>query len=92
MSPTPDKQGRAFVPKNKKILAASKLVEPGEKETLKLTAPEKPGDYEYVCTYPEHWKIMFGQLVVVKNMDDVLQASARPLPIQSAAAGHLHNH
>jgi len=93
MSPTPDKDGRAFIPKSKRILASSRLVEPGEKQTLKLTAPEKTGEYEYVCTYPEHWKIMFGQLVVVKNMDEVLQANAKPLPVQSvAAAGHEHHH
>jgi azurin len=89
---TPDKQGKVFVPKNKKIIASSKLIEPGQKETLKLTAPSKPGDYEYVCTYPEHWKIMFGQLVVVKNLDEVLQASARPLPAQPAGSPHQHNH
>src|SRR5258705_11872594 len=69
MSPAPDKQGKAFVPKNKKIIASTRLVEPGQKESLKLIAPTKVGDYDYVCTYPEHWKIMFGQLVVVKNLD-----------------------
>jgi len=92
MSPTPDKQGRAFIPKSKKIITSTKLVEPGQKETLKLTAPKVPGDYEYVCTYPEHWKIMFGQLVVVRNIAEVLQASARPLPAVPAGAAHQHNH
>jgi len=65
-------------------------MEPGQKETLKLTAPTKTGDYEYVCTFPEHWKVMFGQLVVVKDRDAVLQASAQPAPMQRAAAGHNH--
>ena len=55
MKPEPDKNGRMYIPpKSKKIIAATKLVEPGQKETLKLTAPTKPGDYDYVCTYPEH--------------------------------------
>src|SRR5438046_3391460 len=94
MSGTPNKQGKAYLPKSKKIIASSKLLEPGQKETLKLTAPEKPGEYEYVCTYPEHWKVMFGQLVVVKNMDDFLKASAQstsPAP-QVGAAKHEHQH
>ncbi len=92
MSPNPDKQGKAFVPKNKKIIASTKLIEPGQKETLKLIAPTRVGDYDYVCTYPEHWKIMFGQLVVVKNLEAVLQASAKPLPVQPATVPHQHNH
>ena len=91
MSPTPDKQGKAFVPKNKKILASTKLIEPGQKETLKLVAPNKVGDYDYVCTYPEHWKVMFGQLVVVKDLDAMLQASAKPLPA-AGSSSHQHNH
>ena len=92
MSGVPNKQGKAYIPKSKKIIASSKLLEPGQKETLKLTAPNKPGDYEYVCTYPEHWKIMFGQLVVVKDMDALLQASAKPAPAPAPAEGHIHNH
>src|SRR5204863_6040082 len=92
MSGTPNKQGKAYLPKSKKIIGSSKLLEPGQKETLKLTAPNKPGDYEYVCTYPEHWKVMFGQLVVVKDKAELLQASAEPAAQQHAGAAHNHNH
>jgi len=92
MSPTPDKEGKSFIPKSKKIIASSKLVEPGESQTLKLVAPNKVGEYEYVCTYPEHWKVMFGQLVVVKDLDAMLQASGKPLPAAPAASGHQHQH
>jgi glucose/arabinose dehydrogenase/azurin len=94
MSPKPDRQGRVYVPTNKKIIAASKLIEPGQKETLKLTAPEKPGDYDYVCTYPEHWKVMFGQLIVVQDAEAILKASAQPppLPSQAALVKHQHQH
>jgi azurin len=90
MQPTSlDRQGRAFVPNNRKILAATKLIEPGQRQTLKLVAPEKTGNYEYVCTFPEHWKNMFGQLVVVKDRQALLQASAEAPPAQRAAA---HDH
>ena len=61
-----------------------------EKETLKLTAPTKTGNYEYVCTFPEHWKNMFGQLVVVKDKEALLQASAELAPQQRADAAHNH--
>ena len=79
MSPNADKQGKVYVPNDKRILLSSKLLEPGEKETLQFTAPAKPGDYEYVCTYPEHWKVMFGELVVVQDMAAFLKAEA-PAP------------
>ena len=96
MQPTTlDKQGRPFIPADRalaaKILGATKLIEPGQKETLKLTAPTRTGTNEYVCTFPEHWKNMFGQLVVVKDKAALLQASATPAPQQRAdAAGHNH--
>ena len=83
MQPTVlDKQGRAFLPTDKallaKILGATKLLEPGQRETLKLTAPKQAGTYEFVCTFPEHWKVMFGQIVVVKDKAALLEASAAP--------------
>ena len=60
-----DKQGRAYVPDgDARVWAASKMLEPGQKETLSLTAPEKPGVYEFVCTFPGHWAVMQGKLVV----------------------------
>ena len=96
MQPTTlDRQGRPFIPADRalaaKILGATKLIEPGQKETLKLTAPTRTGTNEYVCTFPEHWKNMFGQLVVVKDKAALLQASAEPAPQQRADAGG-HNH
>jgi azurin len=60
-----DKQGRAYVPENdSRVLGATKLVESGQKETLHLTAPTKEGVYEFVCTFPGHWAVMQGKLVV----------------------------
>jgi azurin len=68
-----DAQGRPFVPKTADVIAATKLLEPGTRETLKLTAPTQEGVYEYVCTYPGHWMLMWGQLVVTKDVEDYLQ-------------------
>ena len=92
MQPVPDRQGKVFVPRNQNIIASSKLIEPGQKETMKLTAPARTGDYDYVCTYPEHWKVMFGQLVVVKDMDAFLKTSASLAPPQAQAALPNHQH
>jgi azurin/glucose/arabinose dehydrogenase len=70
-----DSQGRAYVPdKDSRVLGATKLIDPGQKETLSMTAPGKEGVYEYVCTFPGHWAIMQGKLVVTKDVDAYLQA------------------
>ena len=63
-----------------------------QKETLKLTAPEAPGEYDYVCTYPEHWKVMFGQLIVVADAEAILKASAQPPAPQSQTVAVKHQH
>lgn len=54
------------VPESEDILFHSKLLQPGEEETIEFTAPEEPGDYPYLCTYPGHWAIMNGVMKVVK--------------------------
>jgi azurin len=46
------------------IIAATKLLQPRGKEVLNFTAPKKAGDYPYVCTFPGHWVIMNGKMVV----------------------------
>ena len=74
---TPDKldgEGRAFLPKSPDIIAATKLVEPDQKVSLKLTAPTEEGEYEYVCTVPGHFAIMNGKLIVTKDVDAYLAA------------------
>jgi len=63
----PDAQGRVFVPVSDKILGATKLVNPGQREALLLTAPVEEGEYEYVCTFPSHWTIMWGTLIVTRD-------------------------
>jgi uncharacterized cupredoxin-like copper-binding protein len=75
MTLTPDKldsQGRAYVPANNKIFAASHLLEPGKSERLKITAPSQEGKYEITCTFPGHYLVMWAKLVVTKNVDDYL--------------------
>ncbi|MFO1497656.1 MAG: PVC-type heme-binding CxxCH protein [Verrucomicrobiota bacterium] len=92
MQPVADSRGRIYVPRNRHILNASKLLEPGQKETLQMTAPEKPGTYEYVCTYPEHWKTMFGQLLVVEDVAAFLSADAGEQRPSATAAVPSHHH
>ena len=56
-----------YVPQLPDVLAATKLVNPGEAFTLEFVAPTKPGDYPFVCTFPGHWSIMQGIMRVEKT-------------------------
>ena len=46
------------------VLAHTKLLGPGESETISFTAPAIAGDYEYVCTFPGHFATMRGSMEV----------------------------
>lgn len=46
------------------VIAATKLLGPAESETIEFTAPEEPGSYEYVCTFPGHFALMRGTMTV----------------------------
>ena len=46
------------------ILATTKLLGPGESETIEFTAPDTPGVYEYLCTFPGHVMQMRGKMIV----------------------------
>ncbi|MGO8701635.1 MAG: HEAT repeat domain-containing protein [Limisphaerales bacterium] len=86
-----DGEGRAFIPESPDILAATKLIEPRQKTALKLTAPTEEGDYEYFCSYPGHYLIMWGRLVVTKDVDDYLHAHPQPgLPLSASKSSNKY--
>lgn len=54
-----------YVPQSGKVLFYTGLLQPGKAETIYFTAPSKPGNYSFVCTYPGHYLVMRGILKVV---------------------------
>lgn len=80
-------QERDFVPDSPKVLWATKLVQPGESFTLPFTAPEIPGDYPYVCTFPGHGLVMFGNMRVTNDPRPPVKNSEVP-----AMAAAMENH
>lgn len=46
------------------VLANTKLIAGGESDTIEFTAPAIPGTYPFLCTYPGHFAIMKGKLIV----------------------------
>lgn len=81
MPPTPDAAGRLYIPDSPKVLHATKLVDPGRQARLGFTAPDTPGDYSFVCTFPGHWRRMSGTLAVVADVEAYLAShAALPAP------------
>ena len=57
------------MPDSPLVLHATRLVKEGETERLGFTAPPKPGEYIFVCTFPGHWVRMYGVMLVVEKLD-----------------------
>ncbi|WP_162006624.1 c-type cytochrome [Roseimaritima sediminicola] len=70
-------QGKQYVPESEKVLEATDMVPAHEQYRLTFEAPTEPGEYPYVCTFPQHWQRMYGVMVVVEDLDAWLQD---PLP------------
>ncbi len=63
---------RGYVPPNDKILLSSRLLQTREAQRLTFSAPSQSGVYPYVCTYPGHWRRMYGSLYVVDDLEAYL--------------------
>jgi azurin len=85
-----DDRGRAFVPKVPEIISATRLLDSGQKATLSFSGIFDEGTHEYVCTYPNHWAVMWGQLIVTKDVDAYLRE--HPQAALPAATNHDHGH
>ncbi|MBM83158.1 MAG: hypothetical protein CMJ78_21560, partial [Planctomycetaceae bacterium] len=82
-----DFQARGYIPKSGKVLIGSKLLQTGENQAIAFEAPKTPGVYPYVCTYPGHYRRMYGALYVVANLaeyraDPVAYLAANRLPLK----------
>lgn len=64
MAKLTDGMARHFIPDSTKILHKTKLLQQGETEILRFTAPTTPGSYPYLCTFPGHWLVMKGEMIV----------------------------
>lgn len=64
MATSPDGVKKEWVPDTPEVLFYSPLVGIGEKYILKFTAPKEKGIYPFVCTFPAHWRMMNGNMIV----------------------------
>ena len=54
---------KGYIPDSPDILAHTKLINPGQSESIEFTLPAA-GEYPYFCTFPGHVAIMNGVITV----------------------------
>ncbi|MCA9246350.1 MAG: TIM barrel protein [Planctomycetales bacterium] len=60
----PEASLRHYIPATSDVLAYCDMVLPREEFTIYFRAPELPGRYPFLCTFPGHWKVMNGVMIV----------------------------
>jgi putative heme-binding domain-containing protein len=90
MAKDPSNATGDFVPDSKRdlIVAATPMIGPTRKSpahVLRFEAPTEPGLYPYVCTFPGHWIVMNGQMVVARDaaQAEELLATCRPKVVKA---------
>ncbi len=62
----PDAVFRHYIPNSSDVLHYTNVVFPKDEFTIYFNAPKDPGRYPYLCTFPGHWLVMNGQMIVEK--------------------------
>jgi putative heme-binding domain-containing protein len=86
MATEPDGVEKNFVPSTAKVLQAMRMVQPRESVRLSFVAPAAVGEYPYVCTFPGHWRLMYGTMHVVPRLADISPDELNP-PTEVFAEG-----
>lgn len=60
-----DAAERSYVPTTDDVIVHTAVLEPGATDRIFFEAPQQPGDYEYLCSFPGHAALMRGILRVV---------------------------
>ena len=53
-----------YVPESDDVLVYTDMVNAKGEFTIHFNAPEEPGEYPYLCTFPGHWMVMNGVMTV----------------------------
>jgi azurin len=60
----PDALPRNYVPNSQDVIVHTRVVDPQKTTTIHFNAPAQAGRYPYICTFPGHWAVMRGVLIV----------------------------
>jgi uncharacterized cupredoxin-like copper-binding protein len=79
---------KSFVPDGPEVLFHTRIVDPQQSDTISFTAPDKEGDYPFVCTLPGHAFSMKGVMRVSK----VSAAPVKAAPDKGGNQSKFHLH
>jgi azurin len=60
----PNAAANHYIPDTENVLVYTDIVSPYSNFTIYFHAPTKPGRYPYLCTFPGHWMVMNGTMIV----------------------------
>ena len=60
----PEAAVRQYIPETDDVLCYTDVVMPHDEFTIWFHAPKEPGRYPYLCTFPGHWLVMNGEMIV----------------------------
>jgi putative heme-binding domain-containing protein len=85
MARDPRNANSDFLPPDKQhlILHATPMIGPTRTariSILRFNAPQEPGVYPFVCTFPGHWVVMNGLMVVAEDLADADRMLAESQP------------
>jgi putative heme-binding domain-containing protein len=60
----PEGYARHYVPESADVIVYTDIVQANQKQIIHFKAPTKPGRYPYLCTFPGHWMVMNGVMIV----------------------------
>ncbi len=60
----PDAASRQYIPRTDDVLVYTDIVGPQDQFVVYFRAPTTPGRYPYLCTFPGHWMVMNGEMIV----------------------------
>ncbi len=55
---------RHYIPQTDDVLAWTDIVPPKKSFTIWFRVPTEPGTYPFLCTFPGHWMVMNGEMIV----------------------------
>jgi azurin len=55
---------RHYVPQSSAVICFTDIVDGKQDTTIEFRVPIKPGRYPYLCTFPGHWMVMNGTMIV----------------------------
>ena len=66
MAQDPDAFQRQFVPESSDIIWSTPLLNAKESFKGDFNVPSSPGKYPFICSFPGHWRVMKGTMIVYK--------------------------